>query len=523
MIQADASLISQLAHELAPELKDYTGPLSDFAAAIVPRREALLDAWMRVEGESGFAREWYELAFVVLVEALQNAGTTGFEAYLGGISAWSSQAASSGMHYTQAISQFTQLRRAALPILIERYQPGPDLQLLFQALNALERVARTLVGAAFVQSGQIQLADTARLRIIGHLTHGIIHSLNNLLTNILGRAQVLEGKVTDESLRSEARAIQAAALIAADSLHRVQEYAAPREEPELVPTDLNAVVSDAVQLTRYRWRDDAEANGIVIDVIKDLSDVPPVLGKHGRLRDALVELILNAVEAMPSGGLITVRTERVGDHIQLGVTDMGQGMDETSLVHAGSPFYTTRGTGHVGLGLSTVHEIVREHDSELEITSTPGNGTTVTFALPIAEGEVEQETVAGEAPKDALSILIVDDDAAIRDIAAKALALHGHRTMTAESGPEALTLFREQGPFQVVLCDLGMPAMNGVQVAQTIKGSNPEIVFLLMTGWGAELDERKVRSAGVDNVIRKPFDIDEVLQKIGQSLSARQQ
>lgn len=522
MIQASEPLISQLAHDLAPELKDHAGVLAEFGAVLVPQREELLDAWVQADGETGFSREWYELAFVVLIEALQMASASSFQPYLEGVAAWSSQAATSGMHYTQAISQFTQLRRISLPIILTHYQPGPDLQLLFQALNTLERVVRTLVGGAFVQSGQVQLVDTARLRIIGHLTHGIAHSLNNLLTNILGRAQVLESKVTDEALRSEARAIQAAALIAADSLHRVQEYAAPREETEFIPTDLNAVVNDAVQLTHYRWRDDAEANGIVIDVIKDLSDVPPVLGKHGQLRDALVELILNAVEAMPAGGLISLRTERVGERVRLSVTDMGQGMDEMSLVRARTPFYTTRGGGHVGLGLATVQEVIQAHDSQLEITSTPGHGTTVMIALPIAEGELAQELALGEAPTRAVSILVVDDDAAIREIAAKALAIHGHRTLTAESGPEALTLFREQGPFQVVLCDLGMPAMNGLQVAQTIKASRPETVFLLMTGWGAEIDERKVRSVGVDNVIRKPFDIDQVLQTMGQALSARE-
>ncbi len=521
MIQTDSPLTVQLVRELAPELKEHAGVLADYARALAPHREQLLDAWMALDENHTLTRDWYELAYVMLVEALESTAGS-FDSFLNGVIALTSQAQGVGLEFPQAVHTFTRLRRAALPFILEKYQAGPELELLFQSLNTLERAVRSLVGAVYVQAGQLQLADTARLRVIGNLTHGVAHSLNNLLTNILGRAQWMEQKATDEALRVEARSIQAAALIAADSLHRIQEYAAPKAERESVPMDLTEAVNDAVQLTRYRWRDDAEAHGIVIDVIRDMADVPPVLGRRGQLRDAVVELILNAVEAMPTGGSITLRTERVGDRIQLAVTDMGEGMDEVTLSHALTPFFSTKGSGHVGLGLANAEQIVAEHDSHLEIASTPGQGTTVTFALPIAEGELVEEVAPAEAPTQAVNILIVDDDAAIREIAAKALSLGGHHTLTAETGPEAMMLFREQGPFEVVLCDLGMPGMNGLQVAKEIKAVAPHTVFLLMTGWGAELDERAVAQEGVDQIIRKPFDVEQVLQSIGQAMAARE-
>ncbi len=235
----------------------------------------------------------------------------------------------------------------------------------------------------------------------------------------------------DPALSNELREIEIAARTAAESLRRIQDYSSPPVEQEMVPLDLNTVVNETVQLTRYRWRDDAEASGIVIDVIRDLADVPPVLGSRAELRDALVELILNAVEAMPLGGVVTVRTERLGDGVRVSVTDIGEGMEPATRTRAFDSFFTTKGAGHVGLGLQLASEIATRHRGSLQIESTPARVTMVTVSLPATNVRTAAPAMNPTVPERGMKILVVDDDPSLREIAGKSLALHGHQVVTA--------------------------------------------------------------------------------------------
>jgi signal transduction histidine kinase/ActR/RegA family two-component response regulator len=516
--ESRGALVVDLLTELMDELKDHARVLAEFAAKTAPQREPLIETWRA--DDAIHPRAWYENAAQVLLDALQSNGDApDLDAYLKGVAAWSRTLAASGTDYATAVQDLYRLRRAALTPLLTFYTAGPELQLVFDALDALDRVLRTIVAEAFIETAQAQLRESARLRTVGHLTQGIAHSLNNRLAAILGRAQLLEQSAADETLREGLREIENAAHTAADSLRRLQEYAAARTGEAFAAVDVNAVVNDAVQLTRYRWRDDAEANGIVIDVIKDFADVPPVQARRRQVCDALVELVLNAVEAMPLGGLVTVRTERVGERARVSVSDLGAGMDASTRAAAGAPFFTTKGAGHVGLGLVTAASIAQEHNGALEIESELGRGTTVTLALPLAPAPLEAQPEQHGQLVRGLNILVVDDDASIREIARKSFELHGHRVQIAESGTEALEIFREGGGWEVVLSDLGMPGMNGLEVARTVKRLRPETVVILMTGWAAELDPRQLNESGVDRAIHKPFDVEDVLQLIGEALA----
>ncbi len=519
-MQPEPVMTNELIAESAAELREHARVLAEFATRLMPEREQLIDAWSSMD--VSHPRAWYEETARVLFDGLVTANEASApEVYLNGVAEWSRVLAASGANYASAVGEFTHLRCGALQLMLKVYQAGPELQLLFSGLDALERATRSVIAAAFIESAQAQLTQGARLRMVGHLTQGISHSLNNLLANIIGRAQLLENSISDPRLQLELHQIETAARTAGESVRRVQDYAAPRGEDELVALDVNAVVNDAMQLTRYRWRDDAEASGIVIDVIRDLGEVPPVLARRGELRDALVELILNAAEAMPLGGSVTVRTERVGDKVQVSVGDLGEGMDAATRANATRPFFTTKGAGHVGLGLTTVAAMAQTHHGRFELDSAPGRGTTATLALPLASNVSSAQAPAPVSLTKTLKLLVVDDDASLREIAYKALLLRGHEVQMAESGFEALQLVRENGPFDAVLTDLGMPGMNGFEVAHEVKALHPETVVILTTGWAAELDTNKMRESGVDRTVHKPFDVEQVLQLIAEALATR--
>jgi signal transduction histidine kinase/ActR/RegA family two-component response regulator len=430
-------------------------------------------------------------------------------------------AAASGLDYSGLAGLLVEFRRVLTPAILRHVSPGPELELVFPALDSLERAVLASVAEAAIERARQQVVQLGHQRAVSHLTGGMAHSVNNTFAVIIGRAQILEEELDDERVSEELRGIQASARAGADSLRRLQQFAAGDGGRPPERLDLNALVSDVVQLTRFRWRDDAEANGIVVDVVKDLAPVPAVLGYPALVRDALVELVLNSVEAMPDGGLVTVRTERSEDRVRVSVIDLGQGMGAEARARALDPLFTTKGPDHPGLGLVAVTEILRRHGSVLEITSEPGRGTTVSFSLPVAP--VLKQAAEPEFVRLArwANVLVVDDEPHMREVALRAFKARGFHAVAADSGAEAIRLFKDAGPFQVVICDLGMPGMNGFDTARELKRINPRSVVILMTGWGAELDQNKMRESGIDRAIQKPFDIEEVLRLTNEALGLR--
>ncbi len=520
------SLVTRYIESNAPLLQEHARILHQLGAQVLDARQEFVGQWKAgIERDATFERvrpthEMIERAASVLVDAL--AVERDVSKYLREVAAWSADLHANGMNYLDATQWLVTFRRALLSLLVRAYATGPDLELVFRALDAHERAVLGTIAVSEIETTQKQLTHGAHQRSVGRLTGGVIHALNNTLAIIVGRAQLLEEQVGEESLRDELRAIQKIARGGADSLKRLQQFAAERTGHAPARIDVNVVINDVVQLTRFRWRDDAEASGISIDVVKDLVPVPPVIGQAHALRDALVELILNSVEAMPLGGLVTIRTEQAEDQVQIAVADQGEGMDTLTRARAGEPLFTTKGSGHVGLGLATAAKIVREMGGTFSLESLPGAGTTARIALPIAR-EIQQ---AGDLRPARLArwanILVVDDEPMVRDVAARTFHLRGFRTVAADSGADAVRLFSEQGPFQVVIVDLGMPGMNGFDTARAIKDLNPRTIVILMTGWAAELDTKKMREAGIDRAIAKPFDVDQVIQLISEALAIQE-
>jgi CheY-like chemotaxis protein len=249
-------------------------------------------------------------------------------------------------------------------------------------------------------------------------------------------------------------------------------------------------------------------------VITQLTPVPAVDGHPADLRQALTNLILNAVDALPGGGTITVATRAAGDAVEMSVADTGMGMSEEVRRRIFEPFFSTKGPQGTGLGLAMVYGIVSRHGGQISVESREGAGSTFTVRLPAGRGLA----AAGASPATRVSeatarILVIDDEDEVRETLADMLRENRHEVVVARHGDEGLERFR-QAPFDLVLTDLAMPGISGWQVAQAVKVARPDVPVVLVTGWGVELPVEQLRAHGIERVMTKPFKLQDVLEVV---------
>lgn len=285
--------------------------------------------------------------------------------------------------------------------------------------------------------------------------------------------------------------IHTAAGDAAKVVSRLKQFYRKQEEGDLFDAlDVGKLVLQFLTLTRPKWKDQVQAAGVMIEIVPELGEVPPVRGDESALREVLTNLIFNAVDAMPSGGRITARTRCDGNFAVIEVADTGTGMSEAVRKRCLEPFFTTKGERGTGLGLSMVFGIIQRHTGTVDIESEPGKGTAFILRLPL-QG---MNASAAEAAADVaiasrnLGILVVDDEPQARDFLTAALTGDGHRVEVANDGADGLRRFRE-GTFDVVLTDKAMPGMSGDQMASAIKLMKPGTPVILLTGFGQFLDK----------------------------------
>ncbi len=361
---------------------------------------------------------------------------------------------------------------------------------------------------ADLQAAQEKLVQGATLRAVGEMAAGAAHHLNNLLTVVLGRAQLLLNAPDAEPCRQPLQVIARAAKDAAEVVRRVQRFARRDQSEERGYVDLNSLIQEVVEMTRARWLDEAQARGSRIDVSLLPGPVPPVLANGTALREALMNILLNAVDALPGGGQIEIRTFRDREHTCVTVADTGPGMSEEVRRRALEPFFTTKGPKGTGLGLSVSYGIIENHGGQLGLESVPGRGTVVTIRLPImsegpreeaSSGRVEHLSVAAQQ-----HILIVDDEDEVRSMMADMLASQGHEVLQAGCGRDAISLLEGGAKVDLVLTDLGMPGMTGWELARVIKSRWPLLPVGLVTGWGSQ-DVPAADRGLVIGTIAKPF------------------
>jgi signal transduction histidine kinase/DNA-binding response OmpR family regulator len=397
-------------------------------------------------------------------------------------------------------------RRAGAP-------PFTASEILF-GTAAASHVALALDNARLYEDTQRALADLQAahdrlvrgetLRALGELAGGVAHHLNNLLAVVCGRTQLLLRSSETAAIRRPLEIIERAAADGAEVVRRIREFARVRSSEEHRALDLNRIVEDVVEMGRARWHDAALANGVTIEVVRELGPVPPVRGHAAALREAVMNLLLNAVDAMPRGGRITLRTGHDESGAFLAVCDTGVGMPADVLERAHEPFFTTKGVESMGLGLSVTFGIVERQGGELAIESREGAGTVATIRLPLAAAADEDSHPGAFGPRSA-AILLVDDDPAVREALAELLDADGHRVVPAPGPHEALMLLEHGLDVDLVLTDLAMPAMTGWDLARAVKSRWPRLRVAVLTGWN-EVSNNERRD-GVDFVVSKPLDL----------------
>jgi CheY-like chemotaxis protein/anti-sigma regulatory factor (Ser/Thr protein kinase) len=358
------------------------------------------------------------------------------------------------------------------------------------------------------------------------MASGIAHDINNALSPVALYTQSLLEREPNLSTRTREylETTERALDDVAHTVARMEEFYRQREpQLTLMPVDLNLMIQQVLELTRVRWNDMPQQRGIVIHARTELApDLPIIAGIESEIREALVNLIFNAVDAMPDGGTLTLRTRPPGDkspsavlpYVHVQITDTGQGMDEETRRRCLEPFFTTKGERGTGLGLAMVFGIIQRHNAEIQIESAPGAGTTILLSFPVVGVQAAESTPANEdvmPPR--LRILVVDDDPQVLKSLREVLEGDGHIVTTATGGQEGIDAFQDaQGSaqFAIVITDLGMPRVDGRRVAGAVKGTRPSTGVILLTGWGQRLATEGDVPAHVDRVLTKPPNLREL-------------
>jgi GAF domain-containing protein/ActR/RegA family two-component response regulator len=371
-------------------------------------------------------------------------------------------------------------------------------------------------------AAQDQLVRTEKLRALGEMASGVAHDFNNLLAAILGRAQLLKLEIGDPRLTQWLDVIERAAFDGAQTVRRLQEFTRIRRDQPFVTVDLNRIAREALEITQSRWRDDARRRDVTIDVRTSFPVVPEVVGDPVELREALTNIILNAVDAMPGGGVLTVATSTTEREVSLTVTDTGVGMTPAVRRRIFDPFFTTKGPQGTGLGLAMTYGIVSRHRARIETESQEGQGSTFRLVFPPAQPEPvpgpRRPEAADAVP--GLRCLVVDDEETVGTLLGDILESGGHRAVVCVDGADAVARFRSE-PFDVVFTDLAMPGLSGWQVARAIKAIESDVPVFIVTGFGVELPREESRANGVDAVLVKPLSVRDVLDAAARAARTR--
>ena len=383
-----------------------------------------------------------------------------------------------------------------------------------QLYDALQRAYDDL------RQSQQAVMQQERLRVLGQMASGIAHDINNALTpaSLYTETLLEDDKTLSPNSRELLNVVYRAITDVTHTVARMREFYRQHDaQMNLAPIALNDLVRQVIDLTRARWHDMPMQRGVVVEVKLDLTtDLPSMQGVESEIREALINLLLNAVDAIPNGGTITLATSVQPEadgrpaRIHCEVRDSGAGMDEETRRRCLEPFFTTKGERGTGLGLAMVHGVAQRHGAEIEIESAPGRGTTMRLTFPIAKpGESQPVTDAAQpARPPRLQLLVIDDDPILLQTLRNILETDGHVVTIANGGEEGIASFRSATQagrrFAAVITDLGMPNVDGRKVAAAIKADSPATPILLLTGWGQRLIDDDDAPAHVDRVLSKP-------------------
>lgn len=383
-----------------------------------------------------------------------------------------------------------------------------------------------------------QFSQMEKLSALGELASGVAHDFNNTLAGILGRAQLIQRTNDPEKIQRGLNIIIKTAEDGAKTVKRIQDFARQRRDHDFELVSIDSILFDVSEITRPRWKDRAEASNVQISLDLQIRSQAKVMGDESELREVLVNMVFNAVDAMPDGGNLTLAAEDIDGSVVISVGDTGTGMPPEVKSRIFDPFFTTKGKAGMGLGLAVSFGIIRRHEGSVEVESEVGSGTRFKIILPTADivdepvmietetakslGAVSSPNIShafnGPQPK----ILVVDDEEPVRELLRDILESEGCRVYLAPGGREALSLFAVQ-QFDGIFTDVGMPGMSGWELAHAIRQSNETVPIAVITGWGSAVGSDEQKQARVDWVVTKPFRaerISELVQDIRKKRSA---
>ena len=373
-----------------------------------------------------------------------------------------------------------------------------------------------------------QFSQMEKLSALGELASGVAHDFNNTLSGILGRAQLLQRTDDPEKLKRGLDIIIKTAEDGAKTVKRIQDFARQRRDHDFELVSIDQILLDASEITRPRWKNCAEASNIHITLNLQIGSNGMVMGDDSELREVLVNMVFNAIDAMPEGGTLSLITCNVDDSVLIRIVDTGVGMYPEVRSRIFDPFFTTKGKAGLGLGLAVSFGIIRRHGGNIEVDSHYGKGTEFRITLPLAKvAEKSVKTVDTsdvESPqttppvvhsdeRSRTRLLVVDDESFVRELLGDILEGEQCDVYLAESGSEALSVFRET-EFDGIFTDVGMPGMSGWELAREIRQINTDIPIAVITGWGEAVGSKEQKAAGVDWVIAKPFTADRIAELV---------
>lgn len=423
-------------------------------------------------------------------------------------------------------------RLVGLLVISYRQAGGFDLALLELIGTVAHQAAQAIVNAqlyqeraealADLQRAQEELIRAERMRGLGELASGVAHDFNNLLACILGNAELLLLDELDEERRQLLEVVVRAARDGSGTVQRLREFVRARRTESRQFISLPVIVQEALALTRPRWWNVTNDQQPAIELLFDFQPVDEIQANPAELREVLVNLILNAIDAMPYGGTLMLKTWQEDEIACCSVSDTGVGIEPELREKIFEPFFTTKGASGTGLGLAVSAELIRHHGGTIGVESEPGKGTTFTIRLPVALTSVrplvtpspvsEAEAERGER----LHVLVVDDEPDVCESLARMVRFLGHHVSTAYSGEQALYRLNTDR-YDVIFTDLGMPVIGGWDVLRVAMSYNPAPLTVLVTGWGGQISEEEARASGAAYLLLKPFDLAQIRRIVGRA------
>ena len=371
-----------------------------------------------------------------------------------------------------------------------------------------------------LEASQQLMVQAERLSALGEMAAGVAHDFNNLLAVVVGRAELLLRAGQAPAVSRDIQIIRQAAWDGAQTVRRIQEFTRTRQTRPAGRVDIPELLRDVVELTRGRWKDEAQSLDASYDVRVEGDSAPPVEGIAAELREVFMNLLINGLDAMPGGGQFVFHVSSDGETVTVAAADTGCGMSEETRRRVLEPFFTTKGTRGTGLGLAVSWGIVKRHEGTIDIESRPGAGSTFIVRLPVSKEESETP-VQASTPSAARSghVLVVDDEAEIRSVLRDILTSVGHTVVEAASGEEALARCENEA-VDLILTDVSMPGMSGWDVAAACRHRFPHVPLGFVTGWGDRLNPEDTKRSGVRFVLSKPFAPVDVQAVVADALGA---